>query len=320
MKSRGAVIVIAGTLLVLPTSAVAKPGFFVQKPVVSIEFGMQASNGYRVSVSAASGGRSRLGRVEISATRRHNQDVVMYLARGRGEKDGAVNAKLPGVGRIAVKFRTTRVTPKATAGNCKGRPAIVRHGVFRGVIELHGEQGYTTVDSNIAKGTVTHAFRQVCNNGKPPGHGDPGGFPVQVSLFTGTREGSPSLSFTASLVNFGPELGGSVVSFTASSARRRDGLFVSHSVTAEGKPAEFSLSEPAVSPENATVEPPPPFRGSAAFHLTSPTSSSWEGDLKTELPGVGKVALAGPNYWSVLCSETCTKTLPPNVEIFSGVF
>jgi hypothetical protein len=61
----------------------------------------------------------------------------------------------------------------------------------------------------------------------------------------------------------------------------------------------------------ATVEPPAPFTGSAAFALTSPTSDTYSGDLAVELPGVGAVPLTGPAIAAGLCRDYhCTKTLP----------
>jgi hypothetical protein len=312
MKGWGAVIVGVLALFVPVTSAAAKPGYFVERPRVTVQFRLPAGNGYHVSVSATDLGNGRPEGVGVFAVRKTQS--VWYQARGVTTADGSIHAKLPGVGRIAVRFQPTSVTHEALADNCRGRAATVRHGVFRGAIELHGKRGYTTVDARSARGTVTQAFRQVCYQGPPTRDGSP---PAEdVSLFTGTRSGVPSLSFEASLIDFGDDVGGPLVSFAARSIERRKGMFVVSSVTAQGNPAEFSTAEPPAGREEATVEPPAPFRGAATFHLVSPTSSTWEGNLEAELPGVGEVSLAGPGYWSALCAEEkCTKTLPPDVEI-----
>jgi hypothetical protein len=107
-----------------------------------------------------------------------------------------------------------------------------------------------------------------------------------------------------------------LVHFSASSTLHRHGMFVSSSMSAEGDPTNFSITRAEGTPESANVEPPAPFRGSAHFRLESPTASTWLGDLGVELPGVGKVALAGPEFWSAICESTsCTDTLPPGVHI-----
>ncbi|HEX4751855.1 MAG TPA: hypothetical protein VH268_03070, partial [Solirubrobacterales bacterium] len=93
---------------------------------------------------------------------------------------------------------------------------------------------------------------------------------------------------------------------------RSDGVDTSHILVDSGGPASsFGVSAPGVSPPDATLAPSSPFSGSATFELTSPTKASWSGDLAVELPGLGKVPLAGPKFYSGLCEgEICTKTLP----------
>jgi hypothetical protein len=78
----------------------------------------------------------------------------------------------------------------------------------------------------------------------------------------------------------------------------------------------FSVPTPIGTLTDATVEPPAPFEGSAAFHLESPTQASWTGDLSVDLPGIGKVALAGPGTSADLCEQNaCTATLAPGAYV-----
>jgi hypothetical protein len=138
----------------------------------------------------------------------------------------------------------------------------------------------------------------------------------QRALYAGTKEGAPRIDFIVSATDFGSSVAKSFVYFTASSSKRHDGLNVFSTVSVRGTAAQFSTPDPAGTLENATVAPPSPFQGSATFHLDSPTSSSWTGTLSVEIPGVGRVALAGSGFWSSLCEDlTCTQTLPPNVQI-----
>lgn len=314
-RSTLALVLAALVLVALPAGAAAKPGFSVIGPERSTEFALPATNGYRVSVSATPSRGKRFSNVFISASK-GQRSTVQYLAKGLDTADGQVKAKLPGVGRIAVRFNELKASREAVADNCKGRAAIIRHGTFVGTIELHGEHGYTSVHSRRAPGTITLSFRQVCDQ-REPGHKETGGgdFPHLKTLIVG-REGRRTLSFSALRFDFGPRFGGPSVSFSASSSMQRHGFFVLASASVEGKPAMFLTPDRVGVLEDASVTPPAPFHGSATFHLDSPTSSSWTGTLSVELPGVGDVPLAGSGFWSGLCEDThCTETVPPGVHL-----
>jgi hypothetical protein len=316
MKRWGSALVTAAALLALPAGVGAKSGFSVEEPQRSIEFSLPATNGYRVRVSATTLKRGARANVSVTASK-GQRDTVEYLTRGRFSTNGALFANLSGVGRIALRFRPTRLSREAVPENCKGHSSFISHCVFRGTIELRGELGYTSLHSASATGKVTQSFRQVCDQ-REAGveEGGAGRSIHETTLLAGAREGSPQIHFTAFLTDFGPRSGGSLAYFTTSSFRRRDGLTIFSSITARGDQADFSTPDSASNLDDTTVEPPFPFLGSATFHLDSPTSSSWEGSLSAELPGVGTVALAGPGFWSALCAEeTCTKTLPSNVRI-----
>jgi hypothetical protein len=314
MKAWGAAVLVA--LMAVPASAGAKPGFSVQRPQRWSEFSVRGANGYRVRVSATKAEPKAPGNLYVSASK--GSATVQYSTRGVIRKDGAIDVRLPGVGRIAVHFHATRVTREAVADNCKGRASVIRHGVFRGTIRLRGEGGYTSVHRRSAKGKVTQSFRQVCDQREHGSEGGGSGGSFHQSFLFAGLQGQRSIDFMASKVDFGPKFGGSMVFFTASSGARHDGLFVNSLVSAQGKASEFSTPDSPGVLGDATVEPPSPFQGSATFHLDSPTSSSWTGTLGVELPGIGKVALAGSGFWSALCEDAaCTKTLPPNVGIFT---
>lgn len=282
-----ALIITVLVLVAMPAGAAAKPGFSVIGPQRWSEFALPATNGYRIRVSAIPATKKRLPNVFISASKGQRYEVE-YLAPGLSTEKGVIKAKLPGVGRIAVRFNQLKVNREPVAGNCKGRAGIIRHGIFVGTIELHGEHGYTSVGRHSAPGEIRQSFRQVCDQ-REPGHEGTGNddSPHLKTLLAG-REGRRALSFSVSRFNFGPRFGGPSVSFSASSSMQRHGFFVFASVSAEGEPATFLTPDPAGALEDASVTPPAPFHGSATFHLDSPSSSSWTGALSVELPGVGK--------------------------------
>lgn len=314
-RSTWAVVIAALVLLALPVSAVAKPGFFVEEPQRWSEFSLRATNGYRVQVSAAPTRRKRDPNVFISASK-GQRDTVQYMARGISAEDGSIKAKLPGVGRISVRFNELKVSREAIADNCKGRASVIRHGLFEGRIELHGERGYTSLHSHSARGTIRQSFRQVCDQ-REPGHREAGGGgSFHLKTLLAGRDGKRRFSFSVSRFDLGPKFGEPSVFFSASSSTQHHGFFVINSVSADGKPSTFLTPDPAGTLENASVSPPAPFHGSATFHLDSPTSASWTGTLGVELPGVGDVPIAGDDFWAALCEDAkCTKTLPANVRL-----
>ncbi len=276
------------------------------------EFSVPATKGYHVRVSADGGTRKMRPTIYVEASKGH--ESVNYVTHGRVGSNGVLDVKLPKIGRIAVRFKPKKVTRQALADNCKGRATVVRHGTFRGIIVLHGEQEYTELHRYEAVGTVSRSFRQICRQSEV-GRQSPHASARLTYLLAGAKDGRQSLGFTAIKTDLGTKFGTST-SFMAYSQTKREGLQVLSQITVEGKASGLSTSGPLESFEDATVEPPDPFGGSAAFHLDSPTTSTWTGTLNVDLPGIGRVVLAGDRFWSALCGEdVCTKTLPPNVRV-----
>ncbi|MBS1880225.1 MAG: hypothetical protein JST31_11965 [Actinobacteria bacterium] len=302
MKNWG-VFVVALVVAAFPASAVAKPGHFVTPAERTAEFKLHGSNGYAISVQTAAARQPSRGRVSVIA--KSGPASVAYVVRGSLARDDSISVRLPHVGRIAVRFEPVHVGHVQAPDNCQARPSVVEYGYFRGTIELHGERGYTEVERTSAPGTVTQSFRRVCSDA---GTGGKATHVTAKFLLAGGGGNGGVLNFTAGSFDVGSTTVGPV--FTATAIRIREGMAVSTSVQARGGAADFVTSEPGA-PKAAEVKPPRPFEGSAAFHLISPHKSTWEGDLAVEMPGIGRVALAGPDFSSALCeNSSCTKTMP----------
>jgi hypothetical protein len=109
-------------------------------------------------------------------------------------------------------------------------------------------------------------------------------------LLAGSESDGGSVNFDASRIDFG--LGnGPFASYSASSTARHDGMVVWSLVFAQDDSTGFSTPDPPGVLEDATVQPPYPFTGSATFHLDSAHSSSWTGTLAVEMPGIGPVSV-----------------------------
>lgn len=297
-------------LAAMPAGAAGKPGYLVVKPERKAELRLHGSNGYRVDVEAV---RTPGHRAQINVVARKGPASVRYTVPGSLGRDGSIDARLPHVGRIVVRFESTEVGQGFTIpGICRGRPEVVQSGIFRGTIELHGEMQFTEVDRGRAWGTVARTFRQVCHVGA---HGAGTGNRPRVSfnyLIAREAQEESGLHFAAFEASLGTEL--VLMAFSASTTHQREGMEVVDAVLVEGKPDQFVFSKPDSS-KVVEVKPPKPFRGTATFRLTSKTTSTWEGDLSVELPGVGAASLAGPGFWSALCTgKQCTRTAPPGTH------
>jgi hypothetical protein len=189
------------------------------------------------------------------------------------------------------------------------------------MIELRVAGGLTTVDAHSAHGELWPSPKVTCRvpvrskaqikrEIEDASAGDGAQF---ESLSASRKLAGGTLSFNASSFSF--ERGGApplVVDFTATYSRHLDGMWFSASANAEVKNSEgLGLSPWTGTPSEATIEPPPPFEGSAEFKLESPTVANWIGDLRVPIPTLGTVALTGPTFKSTLCgSGGCTDTAP----------
>lgn len=80
--------------------------------------------------------------------------------------------------------------------------------------------------------------------------------------------------------------------FVAVRFERRPSMWVGRFAWAFGKDGTFICDSGLT---RATVEPPPPFAGSAGF-LRGVPGPTWSGSLSVDLPGLGSTPLAGDGY------------------------
>lgn len=320
-------------LLIAPgVAAAAKTHPEVRPGLHLITFDTTGSNGWKVSFNGSPDKlfKHQLG---IQATK-GNGESVSYTFRGGVSRDGTIDAKLPGVARVAVHFETTEVRKLKlhTATNCTApKTSTTRKGFFRGTIELRGEGGYTTVHRTSAPGDISDFPREVCKVKAETESGTSAeaeeGFEKLVhvtSLQVGRKQDGGSLTFEALNLGAGggPAAPVGAVEFSTTFTR-----FLPHHVTisarvsAAGKPGQFTIKPLNGAPSEATVEPPAPYKGSGTFELESPTTASWSGDVRVDVPTLGNVTLTEPGFWSTLCENSrCTDTLPPGVEADSFLF
>ena len=311
-------LALALVLLVLPGAAAAKPGYFTlpASRIAAVHF--EGTNGYAIQLQV-SGSRER--RSYLSLVAKHGPGIAIYSTRKRVRlgPDGSISARLPGVGRIDLDFEPTSTRSQPNLEGCRGRPSVESHGYFRGRIDFRGRQGFTTADLRSARGSFDQEFGLTCPRHEPRHGGQSrvaAASPPQLVLTAARRIGNVSVSFLADDFGDEPPLGPSSIALGATTAH---GVTFAAIVQRAGNRA---LEVPDLkSLTHAKAEPPAPFTGTAEYELLGPKKSSWTGDLAVELPGFGRVALAGPKFRSSLCrNKHCTGSLPPPKEDFAVSF
>jgi hypothetical protein len=313
-------------LLALPGAAPAAKTRTKVEPGSTTGFvKVRGTNGWTIQINGSTNGSHPGNRtLSVYANGPHGENVTYQRFPGHFTKDGTIEAKLPGVGHIDLRYEPIehhRIGYN-NPPNCTSAPfTIGSSGVFRGTIELRVAGGLTTVDAHSARGELWPSPKVTC---KVPVRSkaqikreieaaSAGGEAQFESLSASRKLAGGTLRFDATSFSF--ERGGApplVVDFTATYSRRLDGMFFTASANAELKNSEgLALSPSTGIPNEATVEPPAPFEGSAEFTLESPTVANWTGDLRVPIPTLGTVALTGPKFKSTLCgSGGCTDTAP----------
>jgi hypothetical protein len=320
--------VIAATValiaLVLPAGAAATKTY-KQPASVTTELDGSGTNGFQfflfltdsgfvVFSTSKDVGEAADTSVNYFEASRHHRSVAA---------DGRLDLKIGKLGHFRGHLVATSTKTQKPSRLCDGGPTTTEKGYFVGSFEFHGERGYTTIDAHRLSGSLTHIGAQTCKLPKEPEgrrssrqekveeKREEGEFRLLASdskahtLFQASREEAPpefSLMPTSYEVSVnGSKVGGLSVSYNAS-------IFDFGPDAAE----TFRVPNLAEPLNEAIVEPQAPFSGAATFHLDTPKTASWTGDLAVELPGLGTVPLTGQAISAGLCHgrSDCTKTLP----------
>jgi hypothetical protein len=286
MKPTGRLLPLICVLIasvVLPAGAQAN---FVVSSNRSAEAHLAGTHGYRLTISAADG--------SISVTASKGYASVDYFLTGASLDGNRIDARLPGVGRVSLRFHEQARGHQPQPAYCHGPPPVVRHGVFVGYVHIEGERGYTHAESRHVRGKIVQSFRSACHlpfRGRRPGK------PALKELEALAPRGRGVLAFTAISLPLFEKVAPLV--FRASLSRLRGKMLISNSAfLVSKKTGALTFATP---PRSATVAPPQPFTGSAVFQQESSKDFSWTGDLAVDLPGIGEVSLAGPEFESGLC-------------------
>lgn len=286
MKLKGRVLVFCAVVaaLLLPPGAAAS-----SKPSTGLENGyasahLAGTHGYRITILAFS--------EDVLVTARKRTASVSYVVLQGGLKGDRVHARLPGVGRVFLRFHDRRHPHGQPEKGCS-ESATTRKGVFIGTVKIEGERGYTRAVSHHVRGEIGQEGQGKCRQRATARARKAAGRLLSAS----TSRGKGRLSFSA--IDYPSSFLGSELLFSASLVRLRGKMGV---ITTQGAAARHPTDlEIAAPPRSASVTPPAPFTGSASFQQEAAHQFGWAGDLGVELPGVGEVSLAGPKFEASVC-------------------
>ncbi len=312
-----AAIVAAAAVLAAPAGAAAKD-HEVRAGSFSAGFLLQASNGYDLVLFAA-------GHDRVSLVAAKGGVTVTYDAHGSASRKG-IEANFGPFGRVSVRLDDTplrRGGGKRSGSACKGREDIRWEGIFRGTIEFRGENGYTEVDADRARGGFNRTFRQVCEvkeqRRKPdrPKSGKPPRAPridMDYSFLSAqsTTDGRRTeFGLVAAAFDFGGKKAPpTLIPLAFVDTKERVGkVTVSRSAFTIGDEGSLLTGSPEDQPIEATVTLPKPFSGTATYLREVGSSPSWTGLFGVRLPGAGLVPLTGEGFGVDFCQGRGRKRL-----------
>lgn len=278
----------AAAALSASSVASAKPGHFIVPAERLSQLTIKGTHGFRITVTRIS------RRVELTAS--DGSTSAIYVVRSAKIPTNRIEATFPGLGEVSVRFRPSGRVHREP-GFCEQRPLFRQNGIFSGTIRFEGEQGFTRIDAENARGFVFRSFKETCKGGND----DSGATPI-YSLAERAKSQGRVTSLTA-IKPVSQSAFDNSSTYFASQLERRRGMTTIRVGVASSDPDTFALAGPPIQPESATLTPPSPFSGTASFQASSGALAKWEGTLAVELPGVGSVPLTGPQFRPELCRE-----------------
>lgn len=251
---------------------------------------LRATNGYRIRIFE----NGQPNMILVAAKQGFSTEYEFKVARA---EKGRIQARLPGLGSIAVRFlqRGPAHHPPAYS-TCDGPRPTLRRGVVRGIIKFTGEREYTEVKTHQAHVEIEEWERQRCRYGGRHHH-----HPSWTNRFQAWGGESPRASFSAEKLRPGSIQGGRVL-FRASTASLNRSVYISRRAAVVAPASTFQIPEPDTYPEHLILTPPAPFVGSGTFARNPESVFTWEGDLSIQFPGIDPLPLTGISFNTGYCA------------------
>lgn len=158
---RIAVALALAALACLPASAGADGGHGaspVRRPPIrkTTRFELHGSNGYSILVLT-----DRRQRLMVKTA--NEEFVTEYWTRDTLASPDRVQAKLPGLGSISVRFHPRGPVRHPSPPGCEKPFPTVQRGVVRGTIKFVGEREYTAVEAHEAAAEIEEPTSWSCS-------------------------------------------------------------------------------------------------------------------------------------------------------------
>lgn len=251
-------------------------------------FRLQASNGYELFALTATPAEGEEGEGRIALYLRRGRSAFVSYTAPATLSHTTIDADLGQLGRISVNRVPTGRTKKVRQGCEQRTTERVAAERYEGVIEFHGEEGFTDVSATSAPleyGTFCVSGEE---GGRPPGKSLPG-----ARLDVEWRsDAQPRLEFDALQRRPGAK---TLLSIEVDEDRGEMDIYRAIATWASPGALRF---DPLL--RTATLRPPAPYAGFGRFRSNAPLAKQWTGNLTVDLPGRANVRLAGPGLWATL--------------------
>jgi hypothetical protein len=298
MKAWGRTVCMGVAAAALLGSAGPASAFVVPASGPTAAISVSGTHGYRISfqgspgsaqIAVAKGGKGLLG------------GETEYVRFGGTTTASRVDADFGHRGRMSLRFRPNGKVRTRRRHGCTGGAQVTRFGAFEGHFRFSGENDYTSFEAKRVAGSMTSRPRLIC-------HRHPGALTApprhhrhlkrhRETITTFQARSSDGLGFVALRSDRDPE---SSIFFATASEAKEGNLILRNALTI-GHLGSFGFDEGLAS---ATLEPPAPFSGSAAFARIDDYASRWEGPLTVSFPGLPDAPLTGRDFsWSLTSSS-----------------
>jgi hypothetical protein len=290
----GPVLAIVVLLMVAPDASGAVAA---QDRPASIEFDLAANNGLDAHLETFD------GKVTLEIEGRHQ--IVSYEVEGNGTEAG-LKVQFGKLGVIDVAFEPGNTRTFKPPKGCKGEPSTFSEGVYVGTIQFTGERNYVRLEATRAKGTMGVSRPPECPKDRGSGRLKQLPRPSLLGPLQRTEAEGASLSvisrrcrcFFGAYAIPGDE-GRELTLLLGAKSEHREGMQISRGAILETGPSTFTFNHKA---GTASVDPPPPFTGTATFKRR-PGQDLWRSTLRVPLLGAEPLSLRGRGFHARLARQ-----------------
>jgi hypothetical protein len=281
-------LAIVALLLAVPSaSGAATP----QDRPASIDFELTADNGLDAHLETFAGKAV----LEIEGRNR----VVSYEVEAEATEAG-LKAQFGKLGLIDVAFEPGNTRTFKPSKRCKGEPSTFSEGVYVGTIQFTGERNYVRIAATRAKGTMRVSRPPECPKDRGSGRllqqlprpsllsSLQRAKAEEASLFAS----SPSCRCFFAAFAIRSDKGRGRTTFVGAKLENREGMEIGRGTFAETGPSTFTFNHKA---GTASVDPPQPFTGTAAFKRRK-GRDLWRSTLRVPLLGADPISLRGRGF------------------------